>query len=801
MCLQGEWHAFPVLYQVNDLRESGSLADYGEGRGDVRFFRSEEDWEAWFSELVEWGKKMQVVPIVCGYNLMFDLQTVFAWLCKTYDLEVNAQSSTNVYTIDVKEGRTRVARFWDTYHLEMRGLAAMGQTAGLAKLSGDWDYSLVRTPETPLTDEELGYAARDVEVIPMYLRYLLRSNPWMHEEDLGCKVVTKTSLVRQMAKNEIAPLKLDKKRTVGGTFLACCKNELARCYYDYGLRKACFNGGWTFTAARFAGEVVENVASLDVTSMHHAYINGRYIPEQMRPCTRAQLEHMCESVMAVTLESALARWEKPFDYAFHVRVRFTNIRLRRGSAFERWGIALIARGKFGTRVEGGAEYGKNDAARFAEEAARLNGWRNTARGAVFAFGKLYSASWCELHVSEVELWCIAQVYEWDSFEVVLGEGTAKWQLPPDYVTLQSNVLFERKQDMKRIVKAYREGEPYTGEIGPSIPEGIAQGLRDGALDSDFVESYYSSTVKGMFNGIYGTQAQDEMKSDYKVTEDAAIQVDRETVLSPENFFKRRPDTPKVLYCYGMRIVGGSRMHMAAAMMLLYRALGERVDVTGGDTDSMKVRCDVDVTDADLKDALRPLEDAVASAIARCMRRVRERYPDMASTLDGIGAFDVEGCGDGGTRWALHMELWNKARVSVDAGGHPHVTCAGLSRPHGAYTIEDAITRRAGEVGMQQALQDVIGYNVVVQPDTSHALQRTTPSALDMFDGDVTDYLGNRTHVRTHEAIALYPVARVLGATDMPSNAENVAYVRRAYGRGIDVRERFISCERGFECEE
>ena len=87
--------------------------------------------------------------------------------------------------------------------------------------------------------------------------------------------------------------------------------------------------------------------------------------------------------------------------------------------------------------------------------------------------------------------------------VELGEGTGKFMLPPDYVTLQSNILFERKQAMKHVTKVYEEGVPYPEAVPASIPEGIAAGLRDGALSSQFVGSYYGNAVKGAFNSIYG----------------------------------------------------------------------------------------------------------------------------------------------------------------------------------------------------------------------------------------------------------------------------------------------------------
>lgn len=179
----------------------------------INFYRTEQEMEEKIKEYILYGKAIKRVPIICAYNLMFDLQPMMEYLNGEYDIRVNAQSSTNVYTVDLYEQETdnMLLRFWDTYHLEMRGLKAMGETAGLPKAVGDWDYSLIRTPETPLSEEELFYAGRDTQVIPMYLRYLLHANEWLKQDDLGNRVLTKTSIVRQMARKQIGSLYVDKK--------------------------------------------------------------------------------------------------------------------------------------------------------------------------------------------------------------------------------------------------------------------------------------------------------------------------------------------------------------------------------------------------------------------------------------------------------------------------------------------------------------------------------------------------------------------------------------------------------------
>lgn len=787
-----ETRAYPILYIFNDLRDI-PLESYDPVSDDVRFYRHTSEALAYIDDLITYGRAHGCVPVIAAYNLMFDMQTLMLELAQSYTIEVNAQTATSVYTLDLCVDGDVVCRFWDTFYLEMGGLRAMGETCGLPKAVGDWDYSLVRTPETPLTEEELFYARRDVQVIPQYLQWLLRANHWLTSDMLGCRVLTKTSLVRQMARREIGgrrvTLQGGKKITLQRAFEMTCNQEFPKNYESYALRKACFRGGLTFTSAKTASVVVDNVASLDVTSMHHAFINGRRLPVKFAVAPPEILQIACDRIVDTSLEDVLRNYSDPFRTGLHVAIRFTNLRLRVNTCFADWGIAICPRSKFVRTLQADTDYSNNERAKTQENSIRAHGYVDSAVNPTFAFGKLYRADACILHVNEIELWNVAQAYEFDEMHVLYGEATAKTIVPPDYVTLQSNMLFARKTDVKNLIKHYTEGVPYAGDIPESIPEGIARDARAGTLSVKFLQSYYGSTVKGQFNGIYGTQAQDVMKADYRVTETGELEVDKATVCTPENFAKKRPKTPRVLYTYGMRIVAGSRMHLVIAMMLIYRRFGNRVTVTGGDTDSLKISCADDVADAELLDALEPLHAAIENAINLTMRRVRNTASDMASTLDHIGKFEVEDCG-GATRYAEHVELWNKARVSLDMSGRVHVTCAGLPRPDGVYTIEDCIEdiMLMGH-GFAETVRLALGYDVLVDYEICHTLQRNRPHVWDRYVGTVTDYRGATCHVDAPEAIALYPSGRWLGESDKQANGENLSYMARIYNRHVETTPR------------
>ena len=520
--------------------------------------------------------------------------------------------------------------------------------------------------------------------------------------------------------------------------------------------------------------------------MHHTYINGRRVPVRFQPAIPGAFDAILPQIESATLEDVLRRYDYPFPVAFHGVFRFTNIRLKKGSAFDAWKIALIAQSKFGSDMPVPMDYESNELNEAAERWTREAGWHDSAIGAVFAFGKLYEAAECTLCLTEAEYWNVSRVYEWDSVEALDGEVSLKTTVPPDYVTLQSNMLYERKNDAKVIDGSYTEGTPYEGDIPSSIPAGIARSLQQGSISNAFFHAWYQTTVKGAFNGIYGTQAMDVFRPEFAFDECGDMFIDGASKVTSENYLSKRPKKCNVLYTYGMRIVAGSRQHLVIAIELLWNRFGNRIMVTGGDTDSLKVSTPSNISPEDLLQALEPLENAIDKALATTMRRIRKRYPDKASDLRGIGHFDYEGTQD------IHLEAWNKARVSVTEG-HAHITCAGLRRPAGAYHIETWIEDLLQAHPAEEVLPWVLGYNGTVTNKVCHMLEHYRPSPADMFDADVTDHLGRTTHVHAHEAIALYPASREMGGLLKQTNLDNLAYLA-SIGTHAEKREHVIGVD-------
>lgn len=796
--------AFAYAYIWNRIADVNLYQYEPERDDDITILRSELDSMNVIEQIIaEAERGGDYIPIVAAYNLMFDLQTLQADLCAEYECKVTAQTATHVYCFDLYKDDRLALRFWDTFFLDMSGLKSMGSTAGLPKAVGDLDYSLVRTPETPLTDREMFYMRRDVQVIPAYFRFLLHSHEWLTPDMLGVRVMTKTSLVRQMAVHEIYDLK-PKRTSLGVMFEQLCLRELPPDFQTMSLRTAAFRGGLTFTAARTAMQIMHRVCSLDVTSMHHMYINGRRIPHKFRKADNMEFFQMvAENVANTPLDRVLKYYWQPFDFALHGVFIFKNLRLKAGSAFEFYGIATLSEGKFtDKRLTVDDDPAEVNAA--VEDAARAAGWMDAATGAEFAFGKLYKAREARLCLSEVELWNVAQVYDFDSFEAIAGEFTACSMTPPDYVSLQSNILFEQKSHVKKLTKTYNPGEGYTDPIPNDIPESIADQLRAGTMTEGALNAYYNVATKAPFNGIYGTQSMQLWRPDFMVDEDGEIRLDSATKPTEDNFDDLSPERPRVLYTYGLRIVAGSRQHLVIAIRLIFERFGSAALITGGDTDSMKIALAEPYEYTDLLDALKPLHDACTAALDRVQGHNRKYFPDLVSPLTDIGIFDIEPADKktGQIYYSDHVELWNKARVSF-VNGHSHVTLAGISRPEhpegweGCYHIEDVLDwLLAKGYSPAEAVNLTLGYNASLAPSVAHTLMRDKPKAADEFDQDVTDYLGRTVRVKCHRAQALWPIWKTIGDTLKFSNAATVRFLEKHYRRKIDDRDKYIAIKAG-----
>lgn len=667
------------------------------GQGKTKFYSTPE-------ELVDaLPMSSEVTPIIAVYNLSFDFVSLIpVFEERGYSLEAFGPESSPFY-IDVMEGKNVVLRFWEVSTLVPQGLEVMGELAGVPKLKGSWDYSKYREPYDVLTPEEKAYAIRDTEVIQAYLQHLLKVNPFLKESDLGTRLLTQTGLVRLYGERVIG--RKEVRRFVSSAAREEPKNEKT-----YRLRKACFRAGLAFTAGRNAGKIFENVTSIDTVSMHHSFILGRKVPIEFHEASPTVLKLAMQSVLATSLEKVLENYDWPFRAAFHASIRFKNLRLKDGSVFENQGIATLARSKFAERVAYEWEDGKSSES--AENRNRLLGYHDKVKEGTFAFGKLVKAEEAEIFLTETETWLIGQVYDWDSFEVLEGEIAVRFQEPPTFILKLDEALYKNKRAMKIVLH---------GGDSNLVPTAIKKAPRS------VQEAYYKLSSKAQFNSVFGLCAMDAHKfeTDFKPTR-----------------------SPKSWYTLGMRIAGGSRLHLALALMLLDQKYRGKFEVLGGDTDSIKL---AGLSDAEIQAALKPLHEAITKAIKKTLTTAGIDYEQF----NGIGTFESEGTSE------YEIEIFNKNRLAWN-GDHFELTAAGIPTPADKINLEKALTALAKKWGPVIVMNMIYGPNLEVDKSLSCFMLPVKPQ--------------ERRHGKFAAATALVPRSKMIGdlySVEMQSVRENL----------------------------
>lgn len=783
-------HAFPCLYIYNTI--NCSIADYQEDVNDnVEFYRNYKDILKAIDNTIK--EADNYIPVVAAYNLMFDLQPIFYELNQKYFVVPIAQSGTSAYAIDLyyyNDLENKILRFWDVSYLEPRGLWAMGEAVGVKKAVGDWDYSLVRHGKTELTDEELFYAKRDVQVIPAYLKYLLDANKFLEENDLGNHLLTKTGLVRLLAKRVTGTIPIKGRKrdyTLEQLFRFKCDEEQPKSYSSYALRKSSFRGGLTFTAAKYASNIFENVVSVDAVSMHHAHINGMLMFYKFSKTSNATLKRQLHIVGKTQLDDILRFYECPFKWGIHAKVKVFNPCLKPGTIFDTSGIATLAEAKFGSggEVPGEFEKPRNEE---AIKDVKKAGYQDSAKKGKFAYSKLMEAKEIIIHVSEIEWWIFCQVYAFDDFEVLEGESSTTRGLAPEYVTLLSNMLYKQKNEMKQVIKTYQENSLNDVSHAQTLPAHIREMIREGSASEAYLESYYKNIIKGQYNAIYGAQAQDVYRPNFKI-EDNNIVIDDDTRINKDNFETKKGDL--VLYTYGLRIVGRSRLHLIIAMLLLDEAFGNKIKILGGDTDSLKISTSKEITDEMIINALKPLHKATKNSIDIVQKDIRNNHKQYASDLKDLGNFEIETY-DGGkySRYKKHIELWNKCRVSIDYNNKVHITAAGVARPSGKYNLENLANDMITKYDEDEILQLICSYNTFYDASISYMLNHRKPDYTSIFEYNVKDYNELNYRVHEYESIALQETSKKIGETTKLCNIENIRY-KKQINQEIDENEKEI----------
>lgn len=143
------------------------------------------------------------------------------------------------------------------------------------KMVGDLDYSLIRTPKTPLTAIEMGYCENDIKVILAYIKEQL-----LQYKEIQRIPLTNTGRVRSYVKNNCYYDNTNHRKSSKGKYSRYKKimDDLTLTPESYIQLKTAFMGGFTHSNPKHTGMVHRNVASIDLTSSYPSVMLAEQYP-------------------------------------------------------------------------------------------------------------------------------------------------------------------------------------------------------------------------------------------------------------------------------------------------------------------------------------------------------------------------------------------------------------------------------------------------------------------------------------------------------------------------------------------
>ena len=781
--------AFPVLHQLG-LLDGTELAeitpDNVEEHVQVELYRHSFELYDRLDDIV--SRNASYVPVILCHNLAFDMYGLSLWLLRQ-NVRVLAKSARKPITFTIlNDDNEPKLVIWDSLIFSQQPLSRMGKDCGYSKAVGKWDYEKSRTPNTPLTVDELEYAQKDIYTLLCWLGWWTRQNPDIEPSKLACNVVTKTGIVRERRKKRFSKLRgLGMRRNVDYFWLTRCKLDQPKTNDELFTLLACTRGGFTFVSNVNAGKPfnyensTQRVVAYDATSMHPAQLVSHVYPYRFKEATSEVLELAFELIGKITPEKVLSKWEKPFSVAFYACFEFENLKPKKGSLFERYGIFPLASARYKTPEQVLQDEDNGDK-RAYDMHLKDHLYSDMAENAHCAFGKIVSTEKAILYLTELSAWEVWQAYEWDSVHAVHGYETGKFCRPNDIDVISVMQFYKAKNEFKAARKTYFECKSIdNGEtlVKLGIPSALVDEMQEGVATKNDVEACYMS-LKADLNAIFGISCSNQYRRDTVLDENGISYVG-------EFGLCNAPKNPRVWYQFGQRIVGWSRIAQICAMYLI----GDYVtEIINGDTDSVKVA--VKLNDiGKVNERLSQIGYAIDKGKKRVCSRVKYAYPDYYDSLDGIGHYVEE------FETRQFCASWNKAYCIHDEKGFSF-TIAGIptkrrQNDNSCFIGVDGLANRFHGLGMQ--FEDIaslfLGYNVTYSHDVILTNARTFPDWGEVFTGKVTDYLGNASNVYEPCALSLYPMSKTINDTANFENEINKGYALINNPR-INVTPKIIS---------
>ena len=209
--------------------------------------------------------------IIYIHNLSFEFQFMkdyFMW--------------DNVFAVDerkpIKALTLSGMEYKDSYILAGYSLASVAKNLvshTIEKLTGDLDYSLIRTWKTSMSEQELAYCEYDVRIVVFYIQEQIEQYG-----DITKIPLTNTGRVRNEVRDNCYYTSKNHRKSSTGKYKRYRKlmNELTLTADEYKQLKRAFQGGFTHANGNHSGKLLKNVSSIDFTSSYPAVMVSEKFP-------------------------------------------------------------------------------------------------------------------------------------------------------------------------------------------------------------------------------------------------------------------------------------------------------------------------------------------------------------------------------------------------------------------------------------------------------------------------------------------------------------------------------------------
>lgn len=279
-------------------------------------------WEDWIEVLDFISEKLhtsKITLIIYVHNLGYEFQFMRGWFSFK---DVFAVKERRPVHASLPEG----IEFKCSYILSNYSLAYIGakllRKYPVEKAVGDLDYSKLRHSGTGLTQEEIWYSVRDVQVVSSYIQEKIENEGGINNIPL-----TNTGYVRRYCREFcFTQFKKDPKlqRKLSAKYHERMKSLriTSQCEYDQ-LHQA-FMGGFTHGAPLHSGKVVTNVGSGDEASAYPGAMVMKKFPMSrgvfVGNCSESDIEYLISQGYCVLFTVKLTGLTPKFIYENYISI-------------------------------------------------------------------------------------------------------------------------------------------------------------------------------------------------------------------------------------------------------------------------------------------------------------------------------------------------------------------------------------------------------------------------------------------------------------------------------------------------